>query len=225
MLQFTYYGHACFLINTGKEKILFDPFLTDNPLAAVKAEEVDCSYMLISHAHSDHFADAPSIAVRTGAEVVAVPEVAALFPGHSVHFHTMNIGGSYSFPFGKVTMVNAVHSCGAPGGHACGWIIRFNGGCTLILRGIQPSRQIWNYGENNIKLIMQYFLLEIISPWDLMMHAGRHPCSGHCFVIPVHYNTWPVIVQDPEKFQHMTETKTPSRVLIVHPGGSAALDG
>lgn len=184
MLQFTYYGHACFLINTGKEKILFDPFLTDNPLAAVKAEEVDCSYMLISHAHSDHFADAPSIAVRTGAEVVAVPEVAALFPGHSVHFHTMNIGGSYSFPFGKVTMVNAVHSCGRPEDmHAAGSSASTEA-AHFILRGIQPSRQIWNYGENNIKLIMQYFLLEIISPWDLMMHAGRHPCSGHVSSFP-----------------------------------------
>mgnify|MGYP000001877817 FL=1 len=225
MLQFTYYGHACFLINTGKEKILFDPFLTDNPLAAVKAEEVDCSYMLISHAHSDHFADAPSIAVRTGAEVVAVPEVAALFPGHSVHFHTMNIGGSYSFPFGKVTMVNAVHSCGAPGGHACGWIIRFNGGCTLYSAGdtaLTADMELWGKQYK-----IDYAVLPIgdnftMGPDDACRAASMLRAR---FVIPVHYNTWPVIVQDPEKFQHMTETKTPSRVLIVHPGGSAALDG
>lgn len=225
MLRFVYYGHSCFLIDTGKEKILFDPFLTDNPLAAVKADEVQCDYILISHAHADHFSDAPSIAARTGAEVVAIPEVAALLPGSTAPVHTMNIGGSFTFPFGRVTMVHAVHSCGAAGGQACGWMIRFLDGQTLYFAGdtsLTADMELWGKQYQ-----IDYAVLPIgdnftMGPEDACRAAAMLRAR---FVIPVHYNTWPVIAQDPEKFKRMAETETSSHVIIVNPGSSAVLDG
>ena len=78
-MKYTFLGHACFKIDTGKERLLFDPFLTGNGQAAMKADKVRCDYILLSHAHSDHFGDANEIALRTGAKVVAIPEVIALF--------------------------------------------------------------------------------------------------------------------------------------------------
>ena len=71
-----YLGHSCFLVTTPKARILIDPFLTGNPMAAAKAEEVQCDYILVSHAHSDHYGDAVSIAKRTGATIVAAYELA-----------------------------------------------------------------------------------------------------------------------------------------------------
>ena len=66
-MEFTFYGHACFKIDTGKESLLFDPFLSGNSQAAVSADKVECDYILLSHAHGDHFGDADKIASRTGA--------------------------------------------------------------------------------------------------------------------------------------------------------------
>ena len=96
MLKYTYYGHACFLLDDGKYKVLADPFLTGNPLAAIAAEDVSCDYSLVSHAHGDHLGDTAAIASRTGATIVAIPEINAICeataPG--VKSHGMNLGGS-----------------------------------------------------------------------------------------------------------------------------------
>ena len=81
MLTLTYYGHSCFLLDDGQYKVLFDPFLTGNPKAAIAAADVDCDYILVSHAHSDHLGDAPEIAARTGAAIVAIPEVGETYHG------------------------------------------------------------------------------------------------------------------------------------------------
>ena len=97
MLTLTYYGHSCFLLDDGQYKVLFDPFLTGNPKAAIAAADVDCDYILVSHAHSDHLGDAPEIAARTGAAIVAIPEVLALCeerkPG--LKQYPMNLGGTH----------------------------------------------------------------------------------------------------------------------------------
>ena len=75
MLTYNYYGHACFQLDDGKDKILVDPFLTGNPQASISEKEVQATYILITHAHGDHIGDAPNIAVRTGATVVGIPEI------------------------------------------------------------------------------------------------------------------------------------------------------
>ena len=71
MLNYTYFGHSCFLLDDGKYKVLTDPFLTENPLAAAKPEDIECDYILVSHGHFDHLGQAEEIAKRTGAQVLA----------------------------------------------------------------------------------------------------------------------------------------------------------
>ena len=74
MIKFKYYGHACFLLETDNEKLLFDPFLTGNPVASISADEVECDYILLTHAHGDHYGDATQIAQKTGAKVISTPD-------------------------------------------------------------------------------------------------------------------------------------------------------
>ena len=73
MVKFSYYGHAAFLLDDGTHKVLVDPFLTGNPMASIAANEVDCDFILLTHAHGDHLGDAPAIAVRTGRRLSPSP--------------------------------------------------------------------------------------------------------------------------------------------------------
>ena len=223
MLNFTYYGHACFLLDDGKYKILFDPFLTGNPSATIKAEEVKCDYILVTHGHGDHIGDAPEIARQNGAEVVAVPEILTMCEtAGKIKGHGMNLGGSLTLPFGKVKMVPALHSSGLPGGISCGFVVTAGGetvyfaGDTALFGDMQliaahdkPTWAILPIGDN--------FTMGIEDAATAAKLLGvRH-------VIPVHYNTWPVIKQDPAEYKKITEARTSAKVHIVAPGNSLEL--
>ena len=109
MLTYNYYGHACFQLDDGKNKILVDPFLTGNPQASISEKDVEADYILVTHAHGDHVGDAPNIAVRTGATVVGIPEIMD-FGGQRVKTIGMNLGGTVKTKFGFVRMVPALGS-------------------------------------------------------------------------------------------------------------------
>lgn len=128
-MRVTYYGHSCFLVELKGKKILFDPFITPNPLAAnVKPEQITADYIFLSHAHNDHTADALMLAKQTEAAIVGVWEIHAWAQRNGIKkTHPMNIGGTFDFEFGMVKMVNAVHSSsfddGSYGGQAAGFYI------------------------------------------------------------------------------------------------------
>jgi L-ascorbate metabolism protein UlaG (beta-lactamase superfamily) len=105
-MQVTYYGHSCFEIVLEGKRILFDPFITPNPLAShIDVSSIQPDYILVSHAHEDHIADVVAIATASGATVVANFEVTTWFEGKGLKLtHPMNIGGSKTFDFGKVKM-------------------------------------------------------------------------------------------------------------------------
>ncbi len=130
VMQITYYGHSCFGITTGGKHLLFDPFISGNPLAKhVDVNTIPADYILLSHAHNDHTADALDIARRTGATVVGIWEIYAWATRNGIeNAHPMNIGGSKAFDFGTVTMTPAVHSSsfedGTYGGSPAGFIVR-----------------------------------------------------------------------------------------------------
>jgi len=121
-MTFTYYGHSTFTIAFDGAVLLFDPFFTGNPKASeTEARAVACDYLLISHGHSDHIADAVPIARRTGATVVSNFEIVNWMQRHGVNkTHPMNIGGSWTFGFGTVECVQAVHSSSFPDGTYAG---------------------------------------------------------------------------------------------------------
>ncbi len=128
-MELTYYGHSCFSLEIGGSRLLFDPFLTGNPLAAgLSVEEIPADYLLLSHGHADHIGDAPDIAKRTGALVVSSFEVADWLLKQGVeHVYAMNLGGKKRWPFGIVRYVPAFHSSSLPdggyGGPAGGFVI------------------------------------------------------------------------------------------------------
>lgn len=128
-MQFTYYGHSCFSIKVNGKYLLFDPFITGNELAKdIDINNIEADYILLSHGHSDHVADAEAIAKRTGAVIIATYEVAMWFANKGVEkYQPMNTGGKWKFDFGTVKCVHAVHSSSLPdgsyGGNSMGFII------------------------------------------------------------------------------------------------------
>lgn len=225
MLSYTYYGHACCLIYDGSAKVLFDPFLTGNPMASIAADDVECDYILVSHAHDDHIGDAPNIAKRTGATIVAIPEVIALAEkraGTALKSHGMNLGGSVKLSFGKVRMTLALHSSGVAGGIACGFVVSI-GDKTIYFAGDTAL-----FGDMEIigkKDSIDYALIPIGDNYTMGLEdaavAAKILCAKN--VIPIHYGTWPVIDQSADAYKKLTEETTPAHVHIVKPGETIEL--
>lgn len=224
MIKYTYYGHASFLLDDGTSKVLTDPFLTGNPLAAIKASEVECDYILLTHAHGDHLGDAPAIAKRTGAMILGVPEVldVCLQAESDIKTHGMNIGGSIKLPFGKVRMTMALHSSGVAGGIACGYVIHI-GDINVYFAGDTAL-------FSDMKLIGQkdpldYAVLPIGDNYTMGLEDAALAAQwlNTRNVIPVHYNTWPVIAQEAKRYKEVTEGMTRAAVHVIEPGGTLEL--
>lgn len=128
-MKTTYYGHSCFSVEAGGKTLLFDPFITPNALAkSVDPSKIPADYILVSHGHEDHLADAVAIAQRTNALVIANFEVALwLHKMGAPRIHPLNHGGTVKLDFGRVKFVNAIHSStlpdGSPGGNPGGFVV------------------------------------------------------------------------------------------------------
>ncbi|WP_298119194.1 metal-dependent hydrolase [Flavobacterium sp.] len=127
-MKITFYGHACIGIEVSGKHILVDPFISANPKAAhININDLKADYILLTHAHQDHILDAEVIAKRTDATIVSNYEVAVHYGEKGIKHHPMNHGGSWKFDFGKVKLVNAIHSSSFPdgsyGGNPCGFVI------------------------------------------------------------------------------------------------------
>ena len=133
-MKFTYYGHACFSVEAGGKTLLFDPFISPNPLAKdIDVKKVRADFILVSHGHGDHVADVIDIANRTGATVIAPYEVGTWFEGKDVkNIQAMNHGGAAKMPFGRVKLTSAIHSSSMPdgsyGGNPCGFVVETSDG-------------------------------------------------------------------------------------------------
>lgn len=196
-MKYTYYGQSCFLLETSSAKLLFDPFISGNPLAKhIKVEEIAADYILVSHGHGDHVADLVDIAKRTNAKVICMPEIAGWLQKQGVtNIHDMNIG-KFKFDFGTVRMVSATHSSSLPdgsyGGNPAGFVLDADG------------MQIYFAGDTGLTLDMkllaelyqlEYAILPIggnytMDPDDAVIAAAYVNCDK---VIGVHYDSFPVI--------------------------------
>lgn len=129
-MKFTYYGHSCFAVRAGGKTLLFDPFITPNPLASgIDVDAIEADYIFVSHGHYDHTTDVVRIAQRTGAKVLGNWELYDWFNKSGLrNTHPINPGGQFEFDFGKVKCVIAQHSSSLPdgsyGGTACGFVIQ-----------------------------------------------------------------------------------------------------
>lgn len=221
-MKLTFYGHACFQLTQGAVSLLFDPFLSDNPFQTAKPEEIECTHILVSHGHFDHLGDAIIIAKRTGATIISTAEISALCGEQGCKTHAMHIGGKHAFEFGYVRLTQAFHGAGAPGGHACGFIVNFYG------------KTVYHTGDTGIFGDMQLLgrlesidcaLLPIgdnftMGPSDAVEAAAMIRPK---LVIPMHYNTWPLIAQDPALFKEQVESRLQIPVRVVNPGDTIDL--
>ena len=126
-MKLTYYGHSCFLVTVQGKRILFDPFITPNPLAGqVDIKTIKPDYIFISHGHFDHINDAVAIAQDSGATVIGGWEVYGWLGKQGLKkVQPLNVGGQFKFEFGTVRCWTAQHSNSLPdgsyGGAACGF--------------------------------------------------------------------------------------------------------
>lgn len=214
--KFHFINHACFTLEANGKTVIFDPFLNGNP-EGLTAKDIKADYVLISHAHFDHIADAYEIAKAHNALIISTAEIAGQAGENGCNAHGMHLGGTFQFPFGKLRIAMAFHGSGIPGGHACGFIIDFYG-TKLYFAGDTAL-----YGDMALlqrQDAFDYAVLPIggnftMDPKDAAIAAEFLKAK---YVIPVHYNTWPPIKQDVNAFKKDVESKTKSKVLIIKPG-------
>lgn len=226
-MKVTFLGHAGFLIE-GSVNIVIDPFISGNPLAKNKAGDIKADLILVTHGHGDHLGDTVEIAKKTGATVVSVFELATYCSRNGAQAHGMHIGGSRTFDGVKIKLTPAWHGTGYGAGDApleylgnpCGFLINLDG------------KTIYHTGDTGLFGDME--LIGKRNPIDIaMIPIGDNFTMGPedaleavkmikpKIVIPIHYNTWPLIEQDPGKFKSEVESATGSKVKVLAPGESA----
>jgi L-ascorbate metabolism protein UlaG (beta-lactamase superfamily) len=226
MATLTWHGHSCFTLETDDgTRILFDPFLDDSPVSDRKAADVErLDYILVSHGHFDHFADCIPLAKRTGATVVSTFELVSFVQSQGAeNGHGMNIGGGHQFPFGRVKLTPALHT-GSVAGDESG---TFTTDCCGFLVTLNSGQRLYHSGDTALILDMQLLQgqvdLALLPIGDNFTMGPEDAARAVEFiqprtVIPMHYNTWELIAQDPEDFRRRVGER--ARVEVLEPGGS-----
>ncbi|MGA9533461.1 MAG: metal-dependent hydrolase [Anaerolineales bacterium] len=226
-IRLTWYGHAAFRLDVGDHKLLIDPFLSDNPSATVSPEEVEADYILISHGHGDHVGDAIDIAKRTGAMVISNFEIVNWFDEKGIDGHAQHIGGGYHYPFGYLKLTQAFHGSGLPDG-------TYGGNPAGLLLTTPDDKVIYFACDTGLfgdmRLIGQAGLDLAVLPIgdnftmgpDDALQAVKFLEPKH--VIPVHYNTWELIEQDPDAWADRVRNETSAEPHVLNPGDSYDLN-
>lgn len=220
-------GHACLRIETGGRSILIDPFLTDNPKAAAKADEVTADFLLISHGHGDHVGDAVAIAKRTGALVIANFEIIQWLQKQGLtNVHAMHIGGAHDFPFGRLKLTQAFHGSGLPdgtyGGNPAGFYLTLKDG-----NRIYDAADTGLFGD--MRLIGEEGIdLAILPIGDNFTMGPDDALRAVTFlnprkILPIHYGTWPLLDQNADAWAQRVRERTSAEPVILQPGGSVEL--
>ena len=222
--ELIFHGHSCFEIK-GRDRILVDPFLKDNPCTDVGPGEVDPDIIAVTHGHGDHLGDAAEIARRTGAPVVCIAEIAWYLSGQpGVNCVPMNMGGTVRVRDTDITMVRADHSSGIqtaggtlPGGQSAGFIM-------------DSGFRVYHMGDTALFSDLKLYHL-LYRPDVVLVPIGGHftmgPKEGAMAVewlgpglaVPMHYDTWDVIRQDPGTFADLVKKAAPrTSCVIMKPG-------
>jgi L-ascorbate metabolism protein UlaG (beta-lactamase superfamily) len=223
-VEIRFLGQSCFELKPGDTTVVTDPFLTGNPKAAVSADELEPDVILLTHGHADHLGDTVDIAKRTGATVVAIPELANEIGEAGVEsVLDPNLGGTVKFDWGWVKLVPAWHTAVSPSGTphvAAGLLINIGG--TLV----------YHLGDTCL-----FSDLQLISRRGDKVDVALVPIGGHYTmdrydavsavsliepqqVIPCHYNTFPPIEADAQAFKQDVQNAGFSEVVVLDPGGT-----
>jgi L-ascorbate metabolism protein UlaG (beta-lactamase superfamily) len=210
MPTLTYLGHAAFLVEGTKARIVIDPFLTDNPLATAKPEEIEVDYVLLTHGHGDHIGDALAIAKANKATIVAPFELAGYCANLGAETHPMHIGGAYNFDFGRVKLTIAHHGSAAPDGtytgNPCGFLVTMD------------SKIFYHAGDTGLfldmKLIgeMNKIDVAVLPIGDNFTMGIEDAVKAAEFLkaglyVPMHFKTFDVIDVEPADFVDKVKSK------------------
>jgi L-ascorbate metabolism protein UlaG (beta-lactamase superfamily) len=220
-MEIRFLGHACFELTEGDTRVLIDPFLTGNPKAAVEAGDVDPTHIFLTHGHADHIGDTVDIAKRTGAQTVAIVELANELGDSGVeNVVDPNIGGTVQFDGGWVRLTPAWHTAVSPNGTAhtpAGLVINL-GGTTVYHLGDTALFSDLALPAKRDRIDVA--LMCIGGHYTMDRHDGVAAAElvGAGTVIPCHYDTFPPIETDAEAFKADVESKTSSKVAVLAPG-------
>ena len=220
---FTWYGHATIGLETAGMRLLIDPYFSGNPTATAKPTDVLADYILVTHGHGDHLGDTVAIAKRTGATVISNAEICGWLGAKGIKTHAQHIGGGFHYPFGYLKLTLALHGSGLPdgsvGGNPVGFLLTTNSGKKIYFAGdtglFGDMRLI---GEEGVELAALPIGDNYTMGPDDALRAVK--LLQPKVVIPIHYNTWPLIKQDPQAWKQRVESETQTKCVVLAPGGT-----
>jgi L-ascorbate metabolism protein UlaG (beta-lactamase superfamily) len=225
-MDIRFLGHAAVELTEGDTSVLVDPFISGNPKAAVEASELNPTHIFLTHGHGDHYGDIEDIAKRTGAQCVAIVEIANELQEKGIeNVADPNIGGTVEFEGGWVRLVPAWHTSTTPGG-----TVTIPAGLVINLGG----KTVYHVGDTGLFSDLQLVkarghidvaLIPIGGHYTMDRHDAVTAADwiGADTVIPIHYNTFPPIETDDQAFKSDVESKTSSKVVILQPGDTHSL--
>jgi L-ascorbate metabolism protein UlaG (beta-lactamase superfamily) len=223
--QVTWLGHAALKIVTVGKTVLIDPFLTGNPAAASKSDDLAADYILLSHGHGDHLGDTVSIARRTGATVVCNYELSEYLAKQGVKAHGQQHGGGFQHGFGRVKLTIAHHGSmlpdGSYGGNPCGFLLYLDDAKIYAACDTGLFFDMQLIGDEGIDLAILPIGDNYTMGPDDSIRAIRliRPKK----VVPVHYNTWGLIAQDAAAWSDRVRRETAAAPIVLKPGESCTV--
>ncbi|MDD3150377.1 MAG: metal-dependent hydrolase [Candidatus Gastranaerophilales bacterium] len=222
-IKLTFLGHSAILIEAKRKKILIDPFISGNPSATVKASEMKVDDILLTHAHGDHTGDAITIARNSNAQISAIFELANYLAAKGVKTQGLNMGGKVPFDWGYACWLPASHSSSLPDG-------TYGGSPASILIDIDGTK-IYHAGDTglhyNLKMVGEFYkpdiaLLPIGGFYTMGIEEALKAIEwlNPKIVVPIHYNTFPPIKTDVNKFKSNVGEQTTSKCVILNPNES-----
>ncbi len=224
-LILTWYGHATLGLSVDKYRLLVDPFFSGNPAAAATANDVQADYILVSHGHGDHVGDAVAIAKRTGATIISNAEISGWFEKQGLKAHAQHLGGGYNYPFGYLKLTLALHGSALPdgsnGGNPAGFLLTAKGKKIYLAADTGLFGDMRLIGEEGLDLaVVPIGDNYTMGPADAL-RAVKLLQPKH--VIPIHFNTWDLIAQDPVAWAKLVESETTAKPHVLKPGASFEL--
>lgn len=224
--KLTWYGHATLGLETGGYKLLVDPFFTGNPAASTTADKVEADFILVSHGHGDHLGDTLDIAKRTRAKAISNAEIAGWLGNNGIDAHAQHLGGGYKHPFGYLKLTLALHGSGLPdgsyGGNPAGFLLTTNDEQKIYMAcdtGLFGDMRL--LGEEGIDLAVIPIGDNYTMGPDDALRAVK--LLEPKYVIPIHYNTFDLIAQDPNAWAERVGSETSAQVLVLKPGEAFTL--